>query len=150
MSYVNLTIVPEGPSLGEAFGADFPDELPEGPLSTWDEPQLEDAVVAMGRSSHGIPFSISRVVNLEGVEDPVLSLDLLWWRGDTTVLIGVQGGVGEELDLVSRIEPEDGNPRTWTNRQVSLESHRDKVVRLIIFTNETGYKDVIIGKVRGE
>ena len=39
MTHVNLTIVPD--ALGDDFGPEFPEQLsPEGPLSTWDEPQL--------------------------------------------------------------------------------------------------------------
>lgn len=117
-------------------------------LGIYYEPQLEDAVVAIGYPSQGTPCSISRVVNLEGAEDPVLSLDLFWWRGNTTVFVGVQDDVGEDLDLVSRIEPDNSSHRAWTNWNVSLADHGDRIVRLIVFTNESGYKDVIIGQVR--
>lgn len=43
MTHVNLTIVPD--ALGDDFGPEFPEQLPpEGPLSTWDEPQLAAAI----------------------------------------------------------------------------------------------------------
>lgn len=108
--------------------------------------RLEGAVIAGGYEGTTQPWSVSRAVNLRGTEEPVLSFELFWWKGNGTVTVAAQPGPGDDLEEVTVIEPDEGRTREWIEYELSLANHSGEVVRLVIFTNTSGYMDVFIGK----
>ncbi|MCK4971451.1 MAG: hypothetical protein KAS77_13025, partial [Thermoplasmata archaeon] len=122
-------------------------ELVDTNLSIVYEEWLEDAVVAAGRPYRGTPFSVSRAVNLEGAKQPTLSFDLRWYLGKGNLTVAVQPSPGEDMVILETFEPDENRTDEWAHISVPLTDYSDQVVRVILFTDDKGYKDVIIGSI---
>ena len=122
-------------------------ELEDTNLSIVYEEWLEDAVVAAGHLYRGTPFSVSRAVNLEGSTQPTLSFDLRWYLGKGNLTVAVQPSPGEDMVILETFEPDENRTDEWTHHSLPLTDYSDQVVRVILFTDDKGYKDVIIGSI---
>ena len=109
---------------------------------------LESALIATGYPNQDNYHSISRVVDLREAQDPLLRVSLYWWRGDTSVHLAVQEMPGAELELIHTIEPDEKHPRQWVQPMFRLTRFTGTTPRLVIFTNASGYSDVLIGETR--
>jgi len=122
--------------------------LQESRISVTYDPRLEDAVFVPSISLHKGLCSISRAVNLEGTRDPVLSLELLWWRMGTSLVVGVQPRPGSPLQTLAVIEPPDDGERAWRRYDIPLADFSGSVVRVVMFPSDgKGALDLFVGKV---
>ena len=125
-------------------------ELEDTNLSIVYEEWLEDAVVATGyihEQYGGVPSTISRAVNLEGAERPILSFDLRWYLGRGNLTVAVQPAPGEDVLVLDVFGPDANRTDEWTHHSDPLTENAGQVVRIILFTDNAGLKDVIVGGV---
>ena len=81
-----------------------------------------------------IPY-VSRVVNLQGTERPVLTFDLRWRFDGTPLSVAVQRDHYSDLEVLKRIDPE-GPCEGWEHVEVSLADYIGGLPRVVIYFSE--------------
>ena len=106
-------------------------EIVDSVLEVVPSPIPDDVLVGPTWSDRSIP-QISRVVNLEGTDWPVLTFDLRWRFNGTPLSIAVQPDAASGLVEIERIDPE-GPFEDWQHVEVSLRDYVDTTPRLVIY-----------------
>lgn len=90
---------------------------------------------------------ISRVVNLEGTDDPILSFDLSWRTQNTNLLVLGQSSPDRGFQRIARIPPGGDEYGEWTHHEVSLSDIAGKVSRIAITPRNNDYGAIMIANV---
>jgi hypothetical protein len=91
----------------------------------------DDALVGPHPNNSDIPY-ISRVINLEGTSEPVLTFDMKWRSWGTPVSVAVQRDPTSDLDVLETFDPQ--RPcEDWEHIEVPLGAYVEELARIIIY-----------------
>jgi len=106
-------------------------ELDNSTLEVVTSELSDDVLVGPDWSSYHIPH-MSRVVDLEGADRPVLTMDLRWRFKGTPLSISVQESTSSGLEELVRFDPKKAWD-DWVHLEVPLTDYVDSIVRVIVY-----------------
>ncbi|NOQ53736.1 MAG: hypothetical protein GQ558_03920 [Thermoplasmata archaeon] len=68
--------------------------------------------------------------------------------GNGNVVVAVQPSPGDDLVELDVIEPDTNHTDAWSHYTVPLADYSGRIVRIVVFTDVEGYRDVIIGGMK--
>ncbi len=110
--------------------------LEDSGLTIHKAPQLDNAIVMDWMDRDFDHPSLSRVVNLVGAENPVMTLEVCWKEVTTPLVVAIQANPVSDMETLAILECEDEVIDTWRQFSVSMIDYAGMRPRLILFPLE--------------